>query len=119
LLQERHFFSFFAAAYTLAERKEYRALPILVEILRDCRYEAKNHADYVGQVIALFAQPGFDALVDLLRSEQPLVRRRASVGLLYSKYPNAREVFHNLLNDLDPEIREIASVGLNSLPPKS
>jgi hypothetical protein len=118
LLKERHFFAFGAVVFILAEWKEYRAVPILVEVMKDTRPEAKLFAGDVGRQIALFGQVGCDALVELLKNDQPIVRQRAVVGLYYSNSPDTREVFEDLLNDPDQIVRERASESLSLLPPK-
>lgn len=116
LLQERHSFAFHAAAVLLAERAEERAVPILVEVLKDPQPEARHLADYVGGQIALFGQSGLDALVELLKNEQLFVRVRAAQGLSYSHHPHIRGVFENLLDDPAPKIRQIAAQQLAILP---
>jgi hypothetical protein len=118
MLRERHFSGFHAAANLLAEMGDDRAVPILVEVLKDLRPEAKHEAEFVGGDIALFRQAGFDALVELLKNEQSLVRLRAIHGLYGTRHPDVRSVFEKLLNDPDPVIREQAAVALEILPPR-
>ncbi|MBN2579615.1 MAG: SMI1/KNR4 family protein [Pirellulales bacterium] len=118
LLRERHFCSFFAAAHVLSELGEERAVPILVEVLKDTRPKSVHQSEYIGQFIAQFHQSGFNALVELLKSDDSLIRRRAAVGLVYSYHPEVREQFLKLLNDPDPEIREISTTSLEIIPPK-
>jgi HEAT repeat protein len=86
--------------------------------LKDLRPEAKHEAEFVGGDIALFRQAGFDALVELLKNEQSLVRLRAIHGLYGTRHPDVRSVFEKLLNDPDPVIREQAAVALEILPPR-
>jgi hypothetical protein len=118
LVKKRHFCTFHAAAILLAEMGEERAVSPLVDVLRDSRLEARHQAEYVGQTIASFGPSGFDALVKLLKSEQPFIRLRAVTGLICARHPNIRHVLESLLHDSEPRIREMATMRLESLPPK-
>jgi hypothetical protein len=113
LLQERHFFAFGTAVTLLAEMHDERAVPILADLLKDTRPEAKFRADYSGTHLAAFGQAGFHALVKLVTSDEPLVRQRAARGLLYcNRNDGAQNVFRKLLDDPDPGVRQTAETAL-------
>jgi hypothetical protein len=112
LLRKRHFFAFPAAATMLAEMQDDRAVPVLVEILKDPRPDAQHRAEYVGVDLARFREAGFDALVALLTSHEAFVRRRAARGLSACKHAAARDVFRALQDDLDADVRQIAEAAL-------
>jgi HEAT repeat protein len=118
LIQERHAIAFNVAAAALAELRDERAIPILVEVLKDARLEARRLADFVSSDIAQFGQVGFDALLALLTSDEVLVRQRAAGGLLATNRAEARGVFRELLGDPDPGIRQMAEIALTILPRK-
>jgi hypothetical protein len=108
----------FSTAGILAELREDRAIPILIEMMNDERPEFRFVTEYVSQFLAQFGSSGYAALVAELKSASPLVRQRAARGLFYSNKAEARDLFENLLSDHDPQVRETAALALKVLPPK-
>lgn len=115
LLRKRHFFGGAAAAALLAELQELRAVPIIVEMVKDISPQHRHQCEISGQFLADFGAAGFDALVGLLASDEQIVRRRAARSVLYTKDSRTIELLRQFLADADPEIRETASLGLKAL----
>ena len=105
------------ASAILTEFRDERAVPLLVQIMGNDQREWEFVTNYVAAGIAQFGKAGFEALIDQLEQKSPIVRRRAAVGLLSTNRPEARAVCERLLADSDSEIRKIAELGLNVLPP--
>ncbi len=111
-------YSFHTFASILAELNEQRAIPLLVEAIKDDRPENQHVAHLIGQHLAAFGKPGFDALVQLASNSRADVRQRAMLGLYYTNNPAARDVLQKMLGDPDPTIRQYAPTYLQLLPPK-
>ncbi len=118
ILQRRPFWVFGTAAELLAELKEMRAVPLLVQALQDVCPEGARSSGYVGHYIVAFGKVGFDALVGLLQHEHPVVRCRAVSGLTcaIAINPQTVEIVRPLLQDPDPRVREIVESVLSILP---
>jgi hypothetical protein len=115
LLRKRHFFGYFAAASVLAELDEIRAIPILVDMVKDTSPGEFHRSEIVGGVLTEFGASGLNALLDLLANENSTVRRRAARSLVYSKDPRTIQVLRQLLADDDPTVREDAALALKVL----
>lgn len=115
VLRKRHFFGCTAAAMVLAELKEPRAIPVLVEMVKDTSPSQRDHCDTAGTLLAGFGSAGFDALVGLLSSDDLIVRDRAAGSLCYTKDPRTIDVLRQLLSDAEPRIRDNAALSLKFL----
>lgn len=116
LLRERHFLSFACAASVLGQMGETRAIPILIDAMRDCEGNRKYDAQLAGTLLVEFGRAGSDALVEMLRNETGFVRHLAATDLLSTNSPDAADIFRDLLDDPDAAIRETAEVALKILP---
>lgn len=116
VLRRRDSGSFHTAAHALAELKDIRAVPLLVAALLDVRPESSHLSEYVGSVVIDFGIPGLEALVDLLKHKDPVVRRRAANGLMYSNDARAGNAIKPLLDDPDAAVREAVKIALEVLP---
>ena len=100
--------TFVAAAELAAKSGELRAIPLLTEVLRDPDPKAAQEAVSAGQALAAFGEAGVQALAQLLTAEEAHVRYRAADSLMYTNNPKAAELLATLINDPDPQVREIA-----------
>ncbi len=108
--------SHYAAASLMAELKDIRAVPLLVQMMRDTSNQAAYQAGQFGPWIAQFGQVGFDALVDLVRDGDPTIRLRAVNAICSTGRPEARDLIAPLLADPDPTVRERATLFFDFLP---
>jgi hypothetical protein len=118
LSQPRSHFDLFQIASHLAEMGEDRAIPVLIEVMKDVRKDWLHQTDYIGKFIAQFRRAGYDALVEQLQNPSATVRRRAAEGLYYTNRPEARRALQALAQDPDPSVREVVKVALDVLPPE-
>jgi HEAT repeat protein len=107
-----------AAAGILAEFRDERTVPLLIEIIRDEDPELEFLTNYLGGDIAQFGEAGFRALVDQLQQKSQVIRRRAAGALMYTNHRDSRDVCDRLVSDPDPRIRELAEMALQVLPPR-
>jgi hypothetical protein len=116
MLRRMDAFTSYAVVPTLAELKEMRAVPLLVEAIQDVRPEAATTSGPLSQHMAAFGEAGFAALVSLLEHEHPVVRQRAVQGLLCADNARAAQAIRPLLHDPDPDVRQSVEIALTVLP---
>jgi hypothetical protein len=112
LLRRRHTFGCASAAMLLAELHEFRAVPIIVEMIKDTSSRRQHYCEIAGKLLANFGAAGFNALAQLLKSDNSTVRKRAAASLLSSKDPRTIDLLRTLLTDADMDIRQYAEIGL-------
>jgi hypothetical protein len=117
IIRERDCFNLYVAAMTLAEMRDDRAVPLLVDLMRDKSPRNSVECECVSRCIAGFGRAGFDALVSCLAAADPVIRRRAVDGLYCTNRPEARDAVTPLLEDADPSVRERVKLALDVLPP--
>jgi hypothetical protein len=115
LLRTQHLFGYASAASVLAELRELRAVPILVELVKDTSSERLHYSQIAGKLLAQFGSAGFDALANLLADDNPIIRARAAHSLLYTGDPRTIDLYRKLLSHTDPAIRDAADTGLRVL----
>lgn len=123
LLQERQLFTFAVSAMVLGEIGETRAVPILVQIAKEAedneQKQLDRNVDMAFQMLAGFGRAGFEALLNLIRTNtSKTVRGMATSALMYTKEPEAVSVLTELLADPDADIRRSAEIGIFVLPKK-
>jgi hypothetical protein len=106
-----------AAGMIMAEMKDDRAVPLLLDVMRDTSPQGSTEPEYVSQVIALFGTTGYNALVGCLTDADPVVRRRAVGGLYYTNRAETRDAVERLLSDPEQAVRDHAKVVIDLLPP--
>ncbi|HEY2587712.1 MAG TPA: HEAT repeat domain-containing protein [Tepidisphaeraceae bacterium] len=104
-----------AAARLMAELNDRRALPVLARILVE-EASSPHFAHLAAVSIAEFGLSGLETLKSLLSNSEPKVRQLAATAILNIRRPEARDVLEPLVEDADPEIRNIAAVGMEVLP---
>ena len=101
ILQRRNYLGFHAAAMLLAELKEQRAIPLLVETILHLEPREAYLCECTGQHLTAFGRAGVDALMILLHNANPQVRRRAAGAMLYAKDSRLPEILRPMLSDPD------------------
>jgi hypothetical protein len=112
LLRKRHFFGCGSAAKLLAELHELRAVPIIVEMVKDTSSRSQHYCQIAAKFLPEFGTAGFDALAGLLTGNDPIVRARAAGSLIYTEDPGTIDLLRQLLTDADAGIRETAALSL-------
>ncbi|MEO8450269.1 MAG: HEAT repeat domain-containing protein [Gemmatimonadota bacterium] len=93
-----------AAAQSLGNREDRRAVPALAQALKDPDTEVRMHAI---EALASFEDPrAIDGLIAALRDESAEVREHAAEGLShFDKEPRAADALASRLDDSSPEVR--------------
>jgi hypothetical protein len=105
-------------AGVLAELRDERVLPVLMQIMRDESQEPLYVTECVGSFVAQLGRAGFEALAEALQSDSPTVRRRATAALVHTNQGEARDALDPLTHDPDTGVRELVQMALQVLPPK-
>ena len=116
LLRRRSFLGFHQAAMLLSEMEEMKAVPLIVEAVKDLRPREAHLNECVAQHLAAFGSDGFDALVELLQHKQAAVRCRAVNGMIHTNKARAADALRPMLDDPDSRVREIVKIALAILP---
>jgi HEAT repeat protein len=108
ILRRRPVWGVLWAAGLLGELKETRAVPLIVDVIKDLRPDAFHESEYVAQHVPYFGQVGVDALIALLQDGEATVRRRAVAGLMYANDARVADALRPLLRDPDSSVWECA-----------
>ena len=116
ILRHRNWLRFHAAAMLLSKLKESRAIPLLVETVKDLRATEAHLCECTAQHLAAFDTAGVDALINLLNDANPQIRRRAAGAMVYTKDGRATQILRPMLSDPDSDVRQAVELVLKVLP---
>lgn len=108
ILRRKQNWGLHAVAILLGEFNDIRAVPLIVDVVKDLRPEIWHEAEYIAQHLVAFGRDGVNALIAMLEDDEPTVRRRAAGALMYADDARVPDALRPLLRDPDTSARECA-----------